>query len=168
MKLIFRIVLAFFVTLLAGCTLANGVYVKIRSESFDALKREVIPFLVANGFQHDAETVPFNDSFSLRPRTADAPRQGLYANFFSDGKEYSFFIGKGAQTFTAEERTIIDACVALITSHAEFVISGSASKESTSVTAREMFYAKIKKPGKPLPPTVPAVTPATEQQARHP
>jgi hypothetical protein len=138
MKLPAYVLLALFVTLLAGCTMIDGVFVKVQPGSFEELKKELIPFLIAKDFTQEAPVSPSNLTFAR-------PRPGLYANFYSDGKDFHFFVGKAPSKFSPAEISFLDECAALLTRHPEFIVSGSLSKDATSESARERFYAHIKK-----------------------
>jgi len=64
----------------------------------------------------------------MHPRIGEAPREGLAAMFYSDGKEYWLHVGKsGTARFTQTEVSIVDECARFIVSHADVIVSGYAS-----------------------------------------
>ena len=146
MKHLARIGFVSALLLLGGCSFIDGVRVELRADSFEALKAEVVPFLQSKGFTSEAPINRFNTSFSRRSGSADVSQRSLFANFYSDGETYFFFVGKGnTHEFSDDEVRVMDECAAFLAECAELIVAGSASKRGTSLNAREKFYAKIKK-----------------------
>ena len=143
MKAALQVALALSLVSLTGCEMkktAEGLRVEIRPEAASALKKELMPLLVAKGFHSANENGSYFAVYYLaRP---PAYRPTLYAFF---GEDHSFLIGKLTTDFTPSEVAIIDECAAIITSHADSIISGSVVKGATTPALRERFYARIKK-----------------------
>lgn len=148
MKRFLALILCLSSLLWAACSFIDGVSVTLSRDSLSALKAEVIPFLLAKGFKPQAPANEFNSSFYLRLSSDSNPPHYVYANFYSDDKSHSFFIGKGnTHHFFADEIKIIDECAAFLAEHSAIIDTGFASTRATSSDARERFYAKIKKRG---------------------
>ena len=130
---------------LSGCSLKDGVSVRVKPKSSSVFKRDMETFLCSKGFQARAACELEGFVLEFRPRTENVSRVRLHALYHEFDGVPRFFIGKGnSNSFTDQEREVIAECIDFLVQRADAIESGFASRAAATKSARANFYAVIK------------------------